>query len=360
MREEQERLKLLRQATSESSIAAVLEQEEVSDQNQKLNVSTDSVIYKSDLSDKGTMALLNQRLISKEQFTSAIRSGEVSSEIIKAMTEEGSEVVFLTRVDNNEKVAIPTIQFEFDVFDLSKKDDKLNLDNLAGFLRNNQNLYTILGGHTDSIGRKSYNTSLSFNRAQGVKSYLLGKGVNEDQVYVIPRADSIPILSHSSFMGRKVNRRVGMTFIDINDPIYQYPPFNSFLQSINLEIHPLQDYITPFVIWSKMPVSVHFIKNNASYLTDYSSEKLDLLINFLNMVPYRLIITGFMDPDNEENELNLGLERARTVTNYLSSNGVPESKIISIENENFIEYFNVLALDPGISRRRVQFFLIRN
>jgi len=209
-------------------------------------------------------------------------------------------------------------------------------------------------------GNIDYNDKLSLFRAGGVRLYLINKGVNREQLHVVPMSESVPILSNASFLGRKVNRRVGMTFIDIYDPIYQTAPYDSILQKINIQIQPKEDYISPYLVWEKMPLSVHFSKDNASTLTKYSRNKLDQLINYLNMVPYRLIITGYMDPNDENNDLKLPEYRAETVKNYLMMNGISDDKIIPLENANFNNQFDILSFEPGIHRRRVQFFLVKN
>ncbi|MFC2126559.1 OmpA family protein, partial [Bacteroidota bacterium] len=316
-------------------------------------------IKETSTSENSTTLGQKRRLIPIEILSSTLKKGEVPSEITKTITEEGSEVIFITKIESNEQVIIPMIQFGFDEFGLSD-DARADLDNLSDFLRKNENLVAILGGHTDSIGWNNYNRDLSLFRAGGVRLYLISKGVNQNQLRVIPMAETAPILSNSSFMGRKINRRVGMTFIDINDPIYQDPPFDSILQSMNLEIQPVQGYKTPHIVWEKIPVSIHFTKNNASFLTEYSRRKLDQLLNYINVVPFRLVITGYMDPNDENSELNLPEERARSVVSYLTSKGVAGEKLISLENKNFDNYFDILDVEPGISRRRVQFYLIKN
>ena len=63
-------------------------------------------------------------------------------------------------------------------------------------------------GHTDSVGSASYNTSLSSQRAEAVRSYLLAKGVPADRLDVVGRGESAPVADNETDSGRRRNRRV--------------------------------------------------------------------------------------------------------------------------------------------------------
>ena len=74
---------------------------------------------------------------------------------------------------------------------------------------NENKTYTlIIEGHTDNVGKPDMNMDLSQRRAASVRSYLLGKGVEESRVSSVGYGDTKPIDSNKTANGRANNRRV--------------------------------------------------------------------------------------------------------------------------------------------------------
>jgi len=63
-------------------------------------------------------------------------------------------------------------------------------------------------GHTDSNGSDASNLKLSQDRADAVRSYLVGRGVKSDHINAIGKGESTPIASNDTAEGRANNRRV--------------------------------------------------------------------------------------------------------------------------------------------------------
>jgi outer membrane protein OmpA-like peptidoglycan-associated protein len=63
-------------------------------------------------------------------------------------------------------------------------------------------------GHTDSIGDEEQNLSLSQNRADAVRRYLIEKGVPERKLEASGYGETMPIASNATAAGRAINRRV--------------------------------------------------------------------------------------------------------------------------------------------------------
>jgi OOP family OmpA-OmpF porin len=63
-------------------------------------------------------------------------------------------------------------------------------------------------GHTDSIGTSAYNQKLSVARAEAVKSFLVGKGVEANRVYTEGKGSKDPVADNKTAAGRAKNRRV--------------------------------------------------------------------------------------------------------------------------------------------------------
>jgi OOP family OmpA-OmpF porin len=99
--------------------------------------------------------------------------------------------------------------FDFDKSEL-KQDGKAALDevvrklNLAG-----AELGLIVStGHTDSTGSSEYNMDLSVRRAEAVKDYLIGKGIDSNNIKTSALGESQPIADNATAEGRAENRHV--------------------------------------------------------------------------------------------------------------------------------------------------------
>ena len=63
-------------------------------------------------------------------------------------------------------------------------------------------------GHTDSVGPESYNATLSQERAEAVKAFLIARGVSEQKLATVGHGESRPVASNGDDEGRQRNRRV--------------------------------------------------------------------------------------------------------------------------------------------------------
>jgi len=63
-------------------------------------------------------------------------------------------------------------------------------------------------GHTDNVGKRKENVKLSQSRAEAVKEFLVGEGVDGKQLRAVGFGPKRPIASNSTKAGRKQNRRV--------------------------------------------------------------------------------------------------------------------------------------------------------
>jgi outer membrane protein OmpA-like peptidoglycan-associated protein len=63
-------------------------------------------------------------------------------------------------------------------------------------------------GHTDSVGNADYNRKLSQQRADAVKAYLVGKGIDGGRFEAVGYGPDKPVETNKSKDGRAKNRRV--------------------------------------------------------------------------------------------------------------------------------------------------------
>jgi OOP family OmpA-OmpF porin len=111
-------------------------------------------------------------------------------------------------VPTSEKVSYSADAFfDFDKAVL-KPAGQASLDDLAGKLKDINLEVIIAVGHTDSIGTDAYNQKLSVRRAEAVKAYLQGKGVEANRIYTEGKGEKQPVADNKSTAGRAKNRRV--------------------------------------------------------------------------------------------------------------------------------------------------------
>jgi OOP family OmpA-OmpF porin len=112
-----------------------------------------------------------------------------------------------------EPSAPPTVRlpifFEFNSATL-RPDARTLLDKVGAALASDE-LTTFqfsVEGHTDSVGSESYNSSLSAQRADAVKAYLVANGVPPERIKTMGHGESAPVADNESDSGRQRNRRV--------------------------------------------------------------------------------------------------------------------------------------------------------
>ena len=82
------------------------------------------------------------------------------------------------------------------------------LDRIAQFLQHNANANLNVKGYTDSTGPYTYNLSVSEFRANTIKTYLAGRGVNPSKIEAVGMGPQNPIADNATPEGRSLNRRV--------------------------------------------------------------------------------------------------------------------------------------------------------
>lgn len=104
-------------------------------------------------------------------------------------------------------ISLPNVQF-FTNSSILIPSSKKDLEHLAVYLLENQDIKANIIGHTDNIGSPSSNLILSQKRAETVKNYLVGLGINPNRIKAIGKGSSEPKASNDEEEGRLMNRRV--------------------------------------------------------------------------------------------------------------------------------------------------------
>jgi len=116
------------------------------------------------------------------------------------------------RVDGNgcvveQTLTIRDITFEFNSARLTANAQRL-MENVVAFLRSDAAIRISISGHTDNRGTDAYNLKLSRDRANEVRDYLIGYGIDAARLDAAGYGESRPVGSNDTDEGRELNRRV--------------------------------------------------------------------------------------------------------------------------------------------------------
>lgn len=109
----------------------------------------------------------------------------------------------LTPIETGAKLTLQNIEFDAGQYDL-RSQSYPELDRLVKLMQDNPTLKIRLEGHTDVIGDFDANLTLSRNRVNTVKSYLVNKGVAADRIETIGYGASRPLTKKNSAQNRRV------------------------------------------------------------------------------------------------------------------------------------------------------------
>ena len=112
----------------------------------------------------------------------------------------------LKRFKKGVNMNLNNINFESGKSELLK-ESYFELDLLVMFLRKHAKYRVKIIGHTDDVGAKDNNQSLSLARANSVLEYLVSKGINPMKLKTFGKGETQPISKNKTDKGRKLNRR---------------------------------------------------------------------------------------------------------------------------------------------------------
>jgi OOP family OmpA-OmpF porin len=107
----------------------------------------------------------------------------------------------------DQALANRTIEFELGSATLTRKGRDI-LDEMAPILQRLTNKSVAVVGHTDNAGSRASNLALSQSRAEAVKGYLVGKGIDPMTLTTSGVGPDQPVASNATDDGRSRNRRI--------------------------------------------------------------------------------------------------------------------------------------------------------
>ena len=98
------------------------------------------------------------------------------------------------------------VEFDFNK-SFIKEEYHNDIKKVADFMKEHPDTKIVIKGHTDSIGKKSYNMRLSRTRAKSLRQYLINKfGIDGSRIATIGYGPNKPIASNDTEEGRQKNR----------------------------------------------------------------------------------------------------------------------------------------------------------
>lgn len=133
---------------------------------------------------------------------------DVSKKTLEELIVFNEEGVTIRKEGNNLVLSMPElVLFDFNKYEVKNKI-KGSLNTLAKALEENPDMRIKIDGYTDFIGSEGYNLDLSVKRANAIKSYLVGRGVDSSNISIEGYGKQNPIANNATALGRARNRRV--------------------------------------------------------------------------------------------------------------------------------------------------------
>ena len=147
------------------------------------------------------------RAVAKDFVAEALNIDLTDSTKIKEFQELINQGLTLVPIEVGQKVRMNNTFFETGKAAIAPESYP-ELDRIILTMTENSNLQVELAGHTDNVGKDDDNLKLSQDRADSVREYFIGKGVEPDRVASKGYGESRPVATNDTDEGRKQNRRV--------------------------------------------------------------------------------------------------------------------------------------------------------
>ena len=123
-------------------------------------------------------------------------------------------ILDLLPIREGAKVTLNNIFFETGKYEL-KESSSSELEFLFTYLQRNPRIRIAIEGHTDDVGSAKDNLTLSQQRADAVRDYLIDAGIEPIRIQSKGYGESQPIAPNTSDENRAQNRRTAFRIVDI-------------------------------------------------------------------------------------------------------------------------------------------------
>ncbi len=148
-------------------------------------------------------------LKAKEQAArdEAARATAATAALRAQLLQQLNDVLQTTDTPRGLVVNMADVLFQTGKYELSS-DAQLKLAKLSGIIQAHPGLNLTIEGYTDTTGTADFNMTLSQQRADTVRQFLVTQGLSPDSITSKGLGEADPIADNSTAAGRKLNRRV--------------------------------------------------------------------------------------------------------------------------------------------------------
>lgn len=129
-------------------------------------------------------------------------------------SKEITKYIPLDPVLKGQKFALNNLFFEQSKADMLPESET-ELENLYMLMIKNPTMEIELGGYTDNKGYRSANVKLSQKRADAVRDYLIGRGIDKKRITSVGYGPANPVAPNDTESNMAKNRRVEVTILEI-------------------------------------------------------------------------------------------------------------------------------------------------
>jgi outer membrane protein OmpA-like peptidoglycan-associated protein len=132
---------------------------------------------------------------------------KIKTEIPGAKVERIGEGITVTFDEANPDGSKAGVYFATNQYDINR-NSKLALDKMVNIFNEYPETNLLIEGHTDDVGKESYNIALSQRRAEAVAGYLRNTTIQSSRLITKWYGEMQPITENSTAENRALNRRV--------------------------------------------------------------------------------------------------------------------------------------------------------
>lgn len=122
--------------------------------------------------------------------------------------------IFLKPIQSDQIFTLDNLQFERGKPNLLEHSYPI-LEKLVEIMLENPEMKIELGGHTDGLGSSNAKETLSYQRVEKIKEFLVGFGIDRKRVETVGYGGSKPIAPNDTEENRAKNRRVEIKVLDV-------------------------------------------------------------------------------------------------------------------------------------------------
>ena len=133
------------------------------------------------------------------------------------LNKEPDQFVLVEETSSEQK---PAVYFDHNKSNIKSSYQRLLKEVGTVITGDSSQVSIILSGHADSTGTNHYNDTLSLERANNVKKYLVKHfNIDSGKIAVTAYGENMPVTSNNTPEGRALNRRVEISGIETTDRI---------------------------------------------------------------------------------------------------------------------------------------------